>query len=222
MPARERAVDWDRMVDALRPLPRRIEEALRRVPRHCFVPNDQLGDAYEDEPLPLPEADATISAPHMVGLQLEAANLQPGQRVAEIGAGFGYLSALLGELVGPTGRVIAIEVAPSLSREAHRRLRSLGYTPRVDVVTGDGRSILAPHHQFDRILVSCATPRLEPTWVEALRPDGILVAPVGNRYEQRLVTYRVSPDGSTERHGPLCRFVSIHRPVRHGIYRPAK
>lgn len=222
MPARGRAVDADRMVDLLRPLPPRVEQALRRVPRHRFVPSDRLESAYEDEPLPLPAEESTISAPHMVGLQLEAADVQPGQHVVEVGAGFGYLSALLAELVGSEGRVLAIEVAPGLAREARIRLDSLGYTSRVDVVTGDGRSVLAANHEIDRILISCATPRIEPAWIDALRPGGFIVAPVGDRYEQTLLTYEMGPDGPREKHGPLCRFVPIHRAVRHGIYRPAK
>jgi protein-L-isoaspartate(D-aspartate) O-methyltransferase len=81
---------------------------------------------------------------------------------------------------------------------------------------------LAPKHQFDRIVVSCATPRIEPAWIHALREPGAIIAPVGDRYEQTLVTYRRDAHGVRQTRGPRCRFVSVHAARGHRIYRPAK
>ena len=197
------------MVAQLPGVPTRIAEVMRSIPRHAFVPEMYRSIAYDDEPVPLPFGDATVSAPHMVALQLEYADLSPGLRVLEIGSGFGYLAALAAELVGPTSPVFGMDVEAQLVREATRRLSTLGYRDRVELRTGDGREGWPESAPFDRIIVSCATPEIYPTWREQLAPRGLVVAPVGDAWEQRLDRYRNdSPAGPVE-HGPRCRFVPL-------------
>jgi protein-L-isoaspartate(D-aspartate) O-methyltransferase len=205
------------MVDALDLRDRAVAAAMRRVPRHAFLPDKRWAEAYEDEPVPLGPDETTVSAPHMVALQLESARVGPGDHALELGTGMGYLAALLAELVGPSGRVDSVEVEPYLVAEARRRLSDLGYAPRVTVHAGDGTPGLPGRAPFDQILVSYATPQLETAWQGQLREGGRLVAPVGGRWEQRLLTYaRVGASGTTTR-GPACRFVARRSALRRDI-----
>ena len=201
------------MLRRLPPMPPEIRAAMLRVPRHEFVPESWQGSAYEDEPLPLPARQSTISAPHMVALQLEYASVSPGQVVFEVGTGLGYLAALLAELVGPSGHVVTVEVDERLAREAELRIARVGFSGRVEVRRGDGRLGLSEGSRFDRVVVSGATPRIEPAWVAMLKPAGILVAPVGDAEDQTLLRMEKTPTGTRLVHGPLCRFVPLHSPT---------
>ncbi len=197
------------MVAELLPLPREIADAMRRVPRHLFVPERYRTMAYDDEPIPLPYGDATISAPHMVALQLEYAELEPGLRVLEVGAGFGYLASLLADLVRPNGSVHAIDVEPALVREARTRIDRAGLGARVSLRAGDGRAGWPEAAPFDRILVSCATPTLFDAWVDQLAPGGTVIAPLGGAWGQELVRYRQGTPRDRLERGPHCRFVPL-------------
>jgi protein-L-isoaspartate(D-aspartate) O-methyltransferase len=199
------------MVAGLGALPTRIADALRRVPRHRFVPDRYRAAAYADEPLPLPFGDATISAPHMVALQLEFAELAPGLTVLEVGVGFGYLAALMAELTSPGGTVYAIDIEPGLVREARARLEATGYADRVHVRLGDGAEGWPGVAPFDRIVVSCATRELVDAWRAQLSPRGTIVAPVGTAGEQELVRFRAGSPPDALEPGPLCRFVPLRR-----------
>ena len=199
------------MVRSLGRMPRPVAAAMERVPRHLFVPEKYRRAAYSDEPLPLPFGDSTISAPHMVAIQLEFAELTPGLRVLEVGVGFGYLAALLADLVGPEGSVYGIDIEPALVREARSRLGRSGYGGRVKLRSGDGREGWPEAAPFDRIVVSCAAPDLLPAWVDQLTPTGTVVAPVGSALGQQLVRYRAGrPRGEFDL-GPMCRFVPLRR-----------
>jgi protein-L-isoaspartate(D-aspartate) O-methyltransferase len=189
----------------------RVRAAMLRVPRHHFLPASSQAEAYDDEPVSLGQPGATVSAPSMVVLQLEAADVSEGDRVLEIGAGMGYLAALLGELVGPSGRVDAVEVDPGLADEARQRLARWAPSGRVTVHAVDGSEGLARAAPFDRILVSCQTSEILPAWRTQLADGGRIVAPVGDAHEQVLTTVIRSGERWTTRSGVACRFVALRR-----------
>jgi protein-L-isoaspartate(D-aspartate) O-methyltransferase len=148
--------------------------ALRKVPRHEFVPALQQSKAYEDHPLPI-GLGQTISQPYIVALMSELAQVQRGQRVLEIGTGSGYQAAVLTEL---GAEVYTIEILEPLARAAAERLKRLGYN-RVVTKAGDGYNGWPAHAPFDAILVTAAAEPVPPPLIEQLQPGGRLVIPVG-------------------------------------------
>lgn len=175
----------DRMVDvhlARRGIrDRRVLDAMRTVPRERFVREGLEEFAYEDSPLPI-EEEQTISQPYIVAAMAEAAEIGPGDRVLEVGAGSGYAAAVLGRIAG---RVFAIERHPSLAELARERNRALGYG-NVDIRTGDGTRGLEEEAPFDAILVAAGAPAVPAALKQQLAPGGRLVIPVGEASEQRL------------------------------------
>lgn len=164
----------------------RVVEAMRRVPRHLFVPRSLRESAYYDTPLSI-GAGQTISAPHMVGMMLEALDLREGQRVLEVGGGSGYHAALVGEVVAPTGRVYALERIASLARRARKNLEATGLGEHVEVVVGDGSLGLEAHAPYDRVFVTCGAPGIPPPLAAQTAEGGKLLIPVGSRYYQDLI-----------------------------------
>jgi protein-L-isoaspartate(D-aspartate) O-methyltransferase len=197
------------MVRALRSVPPEIADAMRSLPRHTFVEAAWRRDAYADRPLPLPGSEATISAPHMVALQLEWSDLFSGANVLEVGAGSGYLACLLSRLIAPGGRVEALEVDPQLARFAAENVRANGCSGAVKVHAANGVDGWPGSAPYDRIAVSCATPRLQPAWRDQLREGGVIVAPVGDAWEQVLVRWRKHGASGETTKGPACRFVPL-------------
>jgi protein-L-isoaspartate(D-aspartate) O-methyltransferase len=213
---RDWRVEAERMVRRIGPIPAAVAAALRKVPRHRFVPLAFQSEAYEDTPVPLGYGESTISAPHMVALQLEWAELARGSAVLEIGSGSGYLAALVAELVGPEGRVVGVEVDEPLAAHAQKTLAELGYASRVRLVAADGRAGFPPGSPYDRIIVSCATSEILPAWRDQLATPGVLVAPVGHRWGQVLRRLRTSAHGDRIEDGPDCLFVGLtERPATH-------
>jgi protein-L-isoaspartate(D-aspartate) O-methyltransferase len=199
----------ERMVAALGVLDPRIARAMRAVPRHRFVPAEYAAEAYHDEPLSLGPSGSTISAPHMVALQLAALDLRPGLSLLEVGSGSGYLLALAAELLGPEGRLVGVEHEPALVRRSREVLTALGYGARIEVVEANGALGWPARAPYDRIVVSAATARLQPQWRAQLREGGRLVMPLGSSSVQRLVTVRAGPDGDRYESGPACQFVPL-------------
>ncbi|MFC3175437.1 protein-L-isoaspartate(D-aspartate) O-methyltransferase [Novosphingobium bradum] len=159
----------------------RVLEAMGRVPREVFVPESLREYAYDDTPLPI-EAGQTISQPWIVAVMIEAAAIQPGDLVLEVGAGSGYAAAVLGEM---GAEVVAIERHEALVRLARERMLLLGYR-NVDVEPGDGsqgRPGLAP---FAAILVAAGGPRVPEPLLAQLAVGGHLIMPVGEADEQVL------------------------------------
>jgi protein-L-isoaspartate(D-aspartate) O-methyltransferase len=152
----------------------RVLDAMRRVPRHLFVPGASLEDAYRDAPLPIGEGQ-TISQPAVVGWMSHALELEGGERVLEIGTGSGYQAAVLAELAR---EVYSIEVVRSLGEAARERLRSLGHD-HVHVRVGDGYAGWPDQAPFDRILLTAAPPEVPKALLDQLADGGVLVAPVG-------------------------------------------
>lgn len=156
--------------------------AMEAVPRELFTPGStSLEEAYENRVVVLSVddrglPDSTVSQPAIVALMLEQLDVQPGMRVLEIGTGSGYNTALLAELVGPTGLVVGVEVSDELASAAARRLAGMGV--RAEVRAGDGWPGVADRAPFDRIVATVGVPDLSPEWIAQLAPEGRLVAPL--------------------------------------------
>lgn len=163
----------------------RVLEAMERVPRHEFLPSELRDQAYVDSPLPIGMGQ-TISAPHMVGIMLQALELRPGHNVLEIGAGSGYHAALMGEMVRPGGKVYTVERLESLGRKAAEAIERLSYDDVVEVVIADGSMGLPEHAPYDRITVAAAAPDVPRPLEEQLADGGRMLVPVGGQGYQDL------------------------------------
>ncbi len=152
----------------------RVLDAMRRTPRHKFVPPAQAAHAYEDRPLPIGH-DQTISQPYMVAIMTELVRPQTGHRVLEIGTGSGYQAAVLSGLVA---QVYTIEIVEPLGKQARERLRELGYA-NVEVRIGDGYLGWPEQAPFDGIVVTAGATEIPMPLVEQLKPGGRMVIPVG-------------------------------------------
>lgn len=182
----------------------RVLAAMRKVPRHLFVDPAQRAQAYEDHPLPIP-GNQTISQPYIVALMTELLELQPGERVLEIGTGSGYQSAVLAELAK---EVYTIEIVPELARSAASRLKDLHYR-NITVREGDGYGGWPEEAPFDAIIVTAAPERIPQPLIEQLAPGGVMVIPVGGFF-QELKVFRKSGDGRvTEKDILPVRFVPM-------------
>jgi protein-L-isoaspartate(D-aspartate) O-methyltransferase len=171
----------------------RVLEALRKVPRHMFVPAELQEKAYDDRPLPIGH-DQTISQPYIVGLMSELLDASPEHKVLEIGTGSAYQAAILSQLVK---QVHSIEIVPELARSAAELLNRLGYK-NVNVRLGDGYAGWPEQAPFDRIILTAAPPKIPQALLDQLKPGGRLVAPEGDRY-QELVVIDKNADGSLTR-----------------------
>ncbi len=182
----------------------RVLDAMRRVPRHLFVPHGYERDAYEDHPIPIGEGQ-TISQPYVVAAMTECLALQPGDTVLEIGTGSGYQTAVLAELVA---RVYSMERIGALAERGREALERARYR-NVSVVVGDGSEGLPSAAPFDAILVTAAAPALPQALFEQLREGGRLVVPIGTYAGQQLQLVR-KVDGEPVSTGlDLVRFVPL-------------
>jgi protein-L-isoaspartate(D-aspartate) O-methyltransferase len=180
-----------------------VLDAMRRVPRHLFVPEAERAAAYTDSPLPIGFGQ-TISQPYIVAFMTEALELGPEHRVLEIGTGSGYQAAVLGELAK---EVFTIEIVKPLAERARTTLEELGYK-NVHVRAGNGYAGWPEEAPFDRIMVTAAPEEVPAALVEQLKIDGLMAIPVG-AYDQMLRIMRRTPEGmATIRTLPV-RFVPM-------------
>ena len=180
---------------------RRVLDAMARVPREEFVASEHHEVAYGDHALAIAEGQ-TISQPYVVARMTELLSPQADHRVLEVGTGSGYQAAVLAELAR---EVISLERHASLAEEARDRLERLGYR-NVSVIHGDASLGHPPGAPYDGIIVTAATPRIDPALVQQLEPDGRIVAPVGDLDLQELVVRDAT--GREQRYGPV-KFVPL-------------
>ena len=159
----------------------RLLTVMEHVPRHRFVPPDDLAYAYADGPLPIGQGQ-TISQPYIVALMTELLKLKAGARVLEVGTGSGYQAAVLAELAE---EVHTVEVIPELMQRAKETLDQLGYH-NIHVHLGDGSLGWLEAAPYDGILVAASAPDVPPPLLAQLAEGGRLVAPVGSRGFQQL------------------------------------
>lgn len=197
-----RAEERNKMVDEIAALARvvpdarhaeldpRVLEAMRRVPRHEFVPAEQRHAAYRNRPLPIGQGQ-TISQPYIVALMTDLLQLAPAAKVLEIGTGCGYQAAVLAEIAA---EVYSIEIVEPLARTAADTLARLGY--RVHTRIGDGYKGWPEAAPFDAIIVTAAPDHIPSALVAQLRPGGRMVIPVGT-LNQELMVVTKNADGTT-------------------------
>lgn len=185
---------------------RRVLDAMNTVPRETFVPERLAEFAYDDTPLPI-EEEQTISQPYIVALMAEALELQPGQRVLEVGAGSGYAAAVLSRIAD---EVYAIERHATLAELAQERMRRLGYG-NVHVEHGDGTLGWPEHAPYDAIAVAAGGPEVPPALKQQLAIGGRLVIPVGTdpRLQELVRIRRVGPDRFEKENLGGVRFVPL-------------
>ncbi len=158
-----------------------IIRAFNEITRADFVPREFEQEAEADIPLPIGYGQ-TISQPTTVAIMFELLDIQVGQRVLDIGSGSGYTSALLANIVGPEGKVAAIECLPELHEMTKMNVEKFGLMSAgiVECVLGDGNDGYAPLQPYDRILVSAAPDDIPKALKEQLAPGGKMVIPIHN------------------------------------------
>ena len=188
-----------------------VLDAMRRVPRHRFVPAALREHAYADTALPIP-ADQTISQPFIVAYMAAVREIEPGDRVLEIGTGSAYHAAILGQLAS---HVITIEIVDRLAHTAAQRLEGMGYG-NITVLAGDGYGGWPPAAPYDAILATAAPADVPRPLIDQLRAGGRMVIPVGESAAvQQLLLIEKDTDGDVSRRELMgVRFVPLTREPR--------
>jgi protein-L-isoaspartate(D-aspartate) O-methyltransferase len=182
--------------------------AMRKVERHRLVPKSEIGNAYQDRPLPIGHGQ-TISQPYIVAYMTEIIRPHPNMKVLEIGTGSGYQAAVLAEI---TDRVFTIEIVEALGKRATSNLNILGYH-NIQTKIGDGYYGWEEHAPFDAIIVTAASEYIPPPLIEQLKPGGKMVIPVGAPFTtQHLMLVEKKKDGKNKTKNLMpVRFVPFTR-----------
>ena len=189
-----------------------VRAAFEAVDRAAYLPRAVRSEAYRDRPVLLKLDDAgvpvsTMSQPTMVALMLEELAVRRDDRILEVGTASGYNAALLAYLVGERGLVVTVEVDEELAHFASERLAGLS---NVHVIVRDGRHGHLPDAPFDGIIVTAGASKIEPAWIDQLRPGGRLVVPItGDDRRGMCMTYERSADALVELASMPCGFVPL-------------
>ncbi|MEO7002651.1 MAG: methyltransferase domain-containing protein [Ktedonobacterales bacterium] len=207
---RERLTEQLRRQGALRNLA--VERAILTVPRHLFLPNHPLAEAYADIAIATHWEDgvpvSSASQPAIVAVMLAQLQIIPGMRVLEIGAGTGYNAALLAEIVGPTGSVTTVDIDPQITAEASAHLAAAGY-PRVRVMTGDGALGWPSGAPYDRIELTVGATDIVPTWFAQLAAGGVLTLPLSLGMTDVSVALRKQGNALISESCEMCGFMRL-------------
>ena len=164
---------------------KKVLEAMRKVPRHLFVPENMRRYSYQDEPLPIGEGQ-TISQPYIVAYMSEALSLKGDEKVLEVGTGSGYQAAVLAEIVK---EVFSIEIVDVLSSKAQKVLKELKYT-NVYFKIEDGTQGWKEHAPYDPIIVTAAPSKVPQALKDQLKIQGRMVIPVGSAFQELILVVR--------------------------------
>jgi protein-L-isoaspartate(D-aspartate) O-methyltransferase len=184
----------------------RIKAALLTVPRESFIPAEYRDYAYEEVPLPLPGAAATISCPHSYPLFYQPLGLERGHRFLEVGTGSGYGAAVAREVVGAEGLVVSIEIDPLTHEFARQNLERAGYTDVV-LVLGDGGLGYPQAAPYDRIAITAACADIPAPLIAQLKVGGRAIAPLVEDERQNLTLVTKQPEGV--RRETLCQVLYV-------------
>ena len=190
-----------------------VEAAVRAVPRHLFIPEVPVAQAYAPEESPVTKRDehgiaiSSVSASRVQALMLEQAQIRPGMNVLEIGSG-GYNAALIAELVGPEGRTTSIDIDQDVTDRARRCLDAAGYQ-QVNVVRVDGEEGEPQHAPYDRIVVTVQTADIPPAWTGQLAEGGRIVVPLRLQGLTRSLALDLVGGHLVSRNYELCGFVPM-------------
>ncbi len=201
---RDRKAMVEEQLRARRIRDERLLSVMMEIPRHRFVPSSLADRAYEDNPLPI-GGGQTISQPFIVAEMTQALQLHGTEKVLEIGTGSGYQTAILCRLCR---EVVTVERLDSLSRAAQATLASLSID-NVRFRVGDGTLGAPEDAPFDRMIVTAAAPEVPEPLSLQLREGGIMVIPIGSRWEQDLVSFRKEEGILRKEYLGGCRFVPL-------------
>jgi protein-L-isoaspartate(D-aspartate) O-methyltransferase len=199
----EREIMVEQQIEASKVKDKLVLAAMRKVPRHLFVPRNWRDQAYTDGPLPIGEGQ-TISQPYIVALMTELLNLKGGEKILEIGTGSGYQAAVLAEIAK---EVYTIEIICPLAERAESTLKELGYD-NIIVRCADGYQGWKEHAPFDGVIVTAAPDHIPQPLVDQLKVGGRLVIPVGDVFQELMVVTKTETGTKTMNVIPV-RFVPM-------------
>ena len=182
----------------------RVLNAMKKVPRHLFVEDSFKQKAYDDTALSIGEGQ-TISQPYMVAIMTELMELKGDEKILEVGTGSGYQAVILAELAR---EVYTIERVASLANKAKEKFSAIGYN-NIHIMVGDGTLGWQEEAPFDRIIITAGGPKVPEPLIEQMSEDGIIVAPIGDRFTQLLLKIIKSEGRISKEEFIPCVFVPL-------------